>query len=504
VTAPAGRLLALNIALLLASAVTGWLVLASAARGFFDELTQRLNRDIAMYVAQEATLLRDGKLVDDELSRVAHDAMVVNPLAEVYVLDTRGGVMGHRSSEPLRTDRVALAPVRDFLDGSDRYPIYGSDPRAPDRPRVFSVAEIRTADELQGYAYVLLAGAASQNAFATIAESHMLRAAASTLAIFVLLATVAAIALSRTINRPLSQLHRRVLQLGSHYESHGPPREPQRGGIPAVSAAVETLAARLSDQVKRLEQADRIRRDLFVNVSHDLRTPLTAMRCALDALAGTQRPLAPEAHNNMVEIALRHCERLNRLVGQIFSLARLNSSSLPVRRERVRLTELAQDILSRFQNLAADAKVQLKLRIDPNVPAALADIGMLETVLQNLLENALRHTPAGGIVEISVAYRGNWIETCVCDTGVGIPPDDLERVLKPFESGSGGGSGLGLAIVSKVLDLHGSALQIASMPRAGTEVRFRLPALPPDSVPGEPRPRADQAIGAVHETVTRR
>jgi signal transduction histidine kinase len=451
------------------------MVLASAARGFFDELTQRLSRDIAMYVVREAELLRDGKLVASELARVAHDAMVVNPLAEVYVLDTSGRILGHGSADALPLQAVALEPVREFLSANAAYPIYGTDPRSPNGTRVFSAWEIRSGEQLQGYAYVLLAGAASRSAHATIVESHMLRAAAGTLAVFVLLAIIAAIALSRYITQPLSQLHRRVLELGASYGTESLPRKTARNGIADVSAAVETLAARLSDQVKRLEQVDAARRELFVNLSHDLRTPLTAMQCALEALGDAPRSITPEAHRRWVEIALRHCERLNRLVGQIFSLARLSSSSLPIRRERVRLTELAQDVVSQFQHMAVAAKVQLQLRVDPEAPPTLADIGALETVLQNLLDNALRHTPSGGVVDVTVERHEDSVEVSVCDNGSGIPATDLERVLEPFQCGAGGRTGLGLAIVRKALALHDSRLVIASAPRRGTEVRFRLP-----------------------------
>jgi signal transduction histidine kinase len=478
-TAPAGRLLVVTCALLLASVIAAGLVFTNAARDFFDELTQHTGRDIAMYVAQEARLLPEGRVNDAELSRVVSQAMVVNPLAEIYLLDSTGRVIGHRSPSPLAQTGVDVAQVRLFVNGTAPFPIYGVDPRSNGTARVFSAAEIRDPTGLQGYVYVLLAGAGSHGLLATVADSHALRAAAAMLAAIAALAIVAAWACSRGIAQPLGQLHQRVLELGAEASAGSRDADAPAGDdIAKVRAAVETLAARLSDQLRRLQRVDAERRDLFVNISHDLRTPLTAMRCSLDALLVPTRSVSPK-ERELLAIAIRHCERLHRLIGQIFSLARVESMHEQLRLERVEITELAQDIVTQFQSLASEGGVQLRLHVDPKTPAALADIGMLETVLQNLLENAVRHTPRGGVVIVSVAQRPDNIETAVSDTGCGIAAADLARVQRRFETGNGGRTGLGLAIVRRVLELHSSRLRVQSTPNVGTVVTFTLPAAPP-------------------------
>ncbi len=133
-----------------------------------------------------------GRVDEAELTRVTAQAMVVNPRAEVYPLNSNGQVIGHRSPTPLAHQRVDLAPVRAFLGVKAPYPIYGRDPRAHTVSRVFSVAEVRTGTALHGSVYVLLACAGSQELVATVAGSHILRAAAGTLAIVFLLAIIAA------------------------------------------------------------------------------------------------------------------------------------------------------------------------------------------------------------------------------------------------------------------------------------------------------------------------
>jgi signal transduction histidine kinase len=231
-----------------------------------------------------------------------------------------------------------------------------------------------------------------------------------------------------------------------------------------VSTVFEALAHRLHSQLTELRQSDRLRRELFTNISHDLRTPLTAMRGYIDTIALHADDLSPQQRTECVAIASRHCDRLNRLVEQIFSLARLDVGAMQLQREPVSLAELAQDIVGKYQWSAQSAALVLRLVLDPQSPRVSGDIAMLETVLENLLDNALRHSPAGG--EIVVAVRGyeGAVQVQVRDEGSGIEAGDLRRLTRRFEAGHGGRTGLGLAIVSRVLELHGGSLELDSRP----------------------------------------
>jgi signal transduction histidine kinase len=474
-TAPAGRLLLATVALLAAMAIAGGWVLAQASRGFSDELTQRLNRNIAMYVVAEAPLIHDGQVDEAQLTRLAHQAMVINPIAEVYLLDPAGQVIGERADGALASSAVDLDPIREFLSGDGRGPIYGNDPRSPGAQRVFSAAGIFQGTKLEGYVYVVLGGAPSESAATTLAGSYILRAAAITTLVVLLLAAVAAWALTAWLTRPLHNLHRRVVQLGDDYGGRASAAAPERRiDLDTVRESVESLAAQLAAQVTGLEQADRMRRDLYVSISHDLRTPLTAMRGYLDTLARDDQRIPLDRQRAFIGVAVRHCERLSRLVDQVFALARLDATTVCLHSEPVAVAELAQDVVTKFQGLAESARVRLRLAVDPHAPAVPADIGMLETVLQNLIDNALRHTRAGGEVVVCVRTVGETVETIVNDTGAGIAPSDLERLQRPFEIGPGGRTGLGLAIVKRVLDLHGSSLRLTSAPGEGTAAAFTL------------------------------
>jgi two-component system, OmpR family, sensor kinase len=480
---PAGRLLAATFALLIALAISSWLILANAARGYSDELTQRLNRNIAMYVVAEGALIRQGRVNDAQLTRLAHQAMVINPMAEVYLLDATGKIIGHRIKARLAAEAVDLAPVRAFLSQPSFAPIYGSDPRDARARRVFSAAEIREASRLEGYVYVVLGGISSETAAMPIAGSYILSAALITLLVVSLLAAAAAFALTAWLTRPVRELHARVLQLGDqHSDTTRDPaaasEQTRAADLQSVRNAIESLASRLAAQVEELKQADRLRRDLYASVSHDLRTPLTAMRGYLDTLASEDRSLSPERRRSYMEIAVKHCERLTRLVDQVFSLARLDATTVRLRPESVAATELAQDVVTKFQGFAERAGVRLRLEVDPHAPPVMADIGMLETVLQNLIDNAVRHTSAGGEVVVAVRSRPDAVEIIVHDTGCGIPASEIERLMRPNEIGAGGRTGLGLAIVKRVLDLHGTELHVTSDVGVGTTAAFTMTTQP--------------------------
>jgi two-component system OmpR family sensor kinase len=479
VTALAGRLLAGILTLLLVLALASWLILTVAARDFSDELTQQLNGSIAMYVVQEQLLIRDGRANTVEMQRLARQAMVINPMAEVYLLDASGRVIGWRPDRPIVASSIDLAPLRQFLRGANEGPVYAIDPRQPTVRRVFSAAEVRHQGRLEGYVYVVLGGSRAAGLRATLASSYILRAALFTVLVLLLLAALAAWALTVGLTRPIAVLHGRVLALGEQLGADGIASERRKpGDLAAVREVFESLSCKLRAHVDALNQADRLRREMITNISHDLRTPLTAMRGYLDSIELQSDRLPGERRREYLAIALRHCDRLNRLVDQMFSLARLDVAAVRLRPEPVSLTELAQDIVSKFQLSADAAQVRLQLEVDPHAAPVAADISMLETVLENLLDNALRHTPAGAEIVVAVANCRAGVRTQVRDRGAGIESADLQRITKRFEIGSRGRTGLGLAIVSRVLELHGSKLELLSAPGRGTTAAFTLPALP--------------------------
>jgi signal transduction histidine kinase len=265
--------------------------------------------------------------------------------------------------------------------------------------------------------------------------------------------------------------------------------------VDRLAFAFGELSDHIARQIQQLELMDSQRRELLANVSHDLRTPLTLMRGYLETLLLRRGEMSPAEERGCLEVAARHAERLGRLVGDLFELTKLDGQAGRIQAEPFSLTELAQDIAQKFALHGSERNVRVEVMLDELTPPVLGDIGMIERALENLVENALRHTPAGGRVAIGVEREANRARVQVSDTGCGISGEDLPHVFDRFfqaprvemsEPGAVPSSdllasparhhaGLGLAITRRIVALHGGDIQVRSIVGTGTRFGFDLP-----------------------------
>ncbi len=246
---------------------------------------------------------------------------------------------------------------------------------------------------------------------------------------------------------------------------------------------VGDLARSFNAMAAELAEVDRMRRDLVANVSHELRTPITALQAGLENLVDGVEPPGPEQLRTM----LRQAERLGRLVAQLLDLSRLESGALPLQRRPFEVRPVLEDAVDESRLHAPD--VEVSVVSEPGL-AADGDPERVHQVLANLLENAVRHSPAGGRVEVSArAERGagrgvpeDWVAIEVCDEGPGIPEEEANRVFERFyradsaRSSSHGGAGLGLAIARWIVDLHGGDIRAERRTPTGCRMVVLLPA----------------------------
>jgi predicted ATPase/signal transduction histidine kinase len=237
---------------------------------------------------------------------------------------------------------------------------------------------------------------------------------------------------------------------------------------------VEQLKNRLQEENLYL------RRELIANVSHDLRSPLASLRGYLDTLLIKEKSLTAEERRSYLSIAARQAEHLQTLISELFDLARLDFTGYRIVAEPLHLGELARDVMQKFQLAARKKGVQLRLDVDDAVGMVEADIGLMERTLENLLGNALAHTPRRGRVELAVLAQDDRVRLEVRDTGTGIRRADLPHIFERFyradksRSLSSEGSGLGLAIVKRIVELHASEIRVESEVGVGTRFWFTL------------------------------
>jgi signal transduction histidine kinase len=245
------------------------------------------------------------------------------------------------------------------------------------------------------------------------------------------------------------------------------------------------MQQRIAQQLRHLQDNDQLRRELVSNISHDLHTPLANVQGYVETLLLAGDRLDAAARRQHLETALRHLRRLHRRIADLFELSKLDAGGVAPRLEPFRLGELLQDVVQDGQLAARERGVVLSLAAGAELQASvLADIGLIERVLQNLVDNALAHTPRGGAVTLAVEREGpGALRVAVIDTGSGIAREHLAHIFErywraddtPDSPGHGAGAGLGLAIVKRILDLHDSLVCVDSDPARGTRFAFTLP-----------------------------
>lgn len=452
-----------------------------------QEVAQKLNRELAAHIVDDQPLVQNRQINRQALDQLFHQLMVINPSIELYLLDDQGAVIGYSAPEgKIRRTQVALGPVMQFLDGNARFPLKGEDPRNPDGSKVFSAARIVDQNGLQGYLYIVLGGEQYDHVAQMLGDSYILDSALAVLLVALLAALTGGLLVFAFQTRRLRTLGA-VMQryAGGGGDGSLAIRYPgtTHDEIDTLGQQFNAMADKISSQIHELKRMDDVRREMVANISHDLRTPLTTMRGYLETLQLKHTELSAEEQQQYLQTALSHSQRLGVMVEELFELARLDSCESVVFSEPFSMCELVQDVAQKYQLRAQGKSVQLNVNLNPEAPLVYGDIALMQRVLENLLENGLRYTPSGGSIDIGVDVDSGNVIVQVKDTGCGIPAEDVGKIFERFyrqdkhRSGSNS-AGLGLAIVKRILELHGSVINVSSELDRGTTFSFRIPAGP--------------------------
>jgi len=257
----------------------------------------------------------------------------------------------------------------------------------------------------------------------------------------------------------------------------------RRGGdeIDRLEALFRDLAARIEAQMAQLQSVDAGRREMLANLSHDLRTPITTLLAHLESLQMDEQPLSDQERREYVSVAMRQSKRVAKLVEQLLEAAKLDARQIVANPESFPIGELLQDVVQKFSLAARERGIELTVNVAPAHTRVHADIALLERVFDNLIDNALRHTPQGGRVTVSAIPNAGRVCLAVADSGSGMTPEEAARVFDRFYRGdlgrstTSGQAGLGLAIVRSILELHGTTISIDTRPGQGATFRFDLP-----------------------------
>ena len=476
------------VALMLVLGVAISLLEIYSSGRYYLETTQRLNASLAMYMVDAKTPFHNGVFDEPVFKDLARVVMSANPAVEVYVLGPDGKLLasGVPGTE-WRREIISLGPLQKFLSGHFKAPLLGDDPRSALGQRIFSVAPIGPPGALNGYLYVILDGRARQSSAALARGSYVQITAVGGAVAATLFIIAVAFLLVRWLTGPLRRLAARMDQ---SFERSDPPSVstgPKVNEIDRLQAALTSLEDRVRVQLDQIASADRDRRALVAQVSHDLRTPLGVTLGYIESALMRDASLSPTERRELLARAYRQAEVLQGLVQDLGTLAELEVPDQPLVLEEVSLGELGHDVAQGLAVLAEREGVSVSIDITPHDTRVVADLALIQRVLQNLLTNAIKATPSGGCVRLRIEQTGRVVNVSISDEGGGLDSDAEQRLAVPSSDwrvtrwAGGGRRGLGLVIVGRLLALHGIRATVLRTGPAGSCIAFAVP-IPSDSI----------------------
>ncbi len=454
-------------------------------RRHLDQVSQTFNRNLAQTLVTENNLVRGGQIDETALKDTFMYFMEINPSIEVYLLDSKGNILSY-SAEPGQVVRssVSLDPIKAFFKADQSYPVLGDDPRNLERQKAFSVAAIPSLQDTQSYLYVVLRGEAVDSVEQALADRYFVRLSTYAVAISLVFGLIAGLLLFWFMTRRVRRLADAMNQFHqsdfTHSINDDLAVQKQRDEIDQLQNTFALMSQRIVDQFQKLKDSDKERREMVTNISHDLRTPLASMNGYLETLKIKADSLPEKERQEYLNIALRYGQHLAILVDALFDLGKFDSVQVEPNLESFSIRDLIQDVIQKFQLRKEQKELRLVADIPTQVPLVLADIALIERVLDNIVVNAIEYTPAGGSISIQVRTTNGKVIVAIRDQGKGIAKEELPYVFDRFYRGDDVSedathAGLGLAIAKRILDLHGSTITVNSEPGQGTAFEFDLP-----------------------------
>ena len=460
-----------------------------------EELQQSRNwgiaKDIAVRLQPHLT-----KGIDElALRRETMQFLQYLPTMEIFIVNAKGEIILSYSiveTELTRLSAIDMAPVYRFLDdpAGVSIPIRGTNPDGG-RDVTFSAAPIKV-NNTAHYVYAVLDNYYSRHMSGLVQAPLAFRYALLTTLVLVIIGFGAeTICIRRSLKR-----FDGIVEKVSHVtagEFNGAAPESGNDELSMLGASINTMSATISTNLEALRERDERRRELIANIWHDIRTPIAGVGALVQSL---EHQKGPKDHISaaIVQRLSAHVDLLTRILTELQELGKLETGDIAPVFAACSAVEMADEMILIYKELAAERGLTFTASIPDSLPDVHADFTMIARVLSNLIENALRYTPKGGIVQLSLTEmpeRG--VRFAVTDTGNGIEPYELSRIFErdyQIQGQANGLAGLGLAIVKKIVEHHGSEIVVESRSGHGTCFAFMLPFAQAGDEPASEAPRA--------------
>ena len=254
---------------------------------------------------------------------------------------------------------------------------------------------------------------------------------------------------------------------------------------------------KVQQSLRRLQEHDRLKTEFFSNVSHELRTPLTMILSPVEQTLSKYRPQLPPEASYLLDVVGLNGRRLLELINRLLEFSKLEAGRLRLNFTAVDVNQLVRKLTTAAQPLATQRRIALRVQCDAAVPVLAADEEKIDTIISNLISNAVKFTPPDGVIEVETSRQGEYVRIAVSDTGIGIAKDDQARIFERFVQIDGSasrefpGTGLGLALAKELVELHGGRIHVESEPQRGSCFWIHLPITTPPSVSATPKSSPD-------------
>lgn len=468
-------------ALLLAVGCTYIWITARTAKAYYQETTQHLHAHVAEHMLLEVEPFVDGEVNEAAVGQIMHAMMAVNPLLEVYIVSPEGQILSYVVlDEEVEVSRIDTQPVQEFIKTKGANFVLGDDPRNPNQKAVFSAAPVMVSGNMLGYIYMVLATQEYTGAADVFASSNFLKMAGTTFFITLLLAFLIGMGLIYLLTRHLRTVVNTVGRFAAgDTDARIAVNRNDEWGI--LGNGFNEMADTIVGNMEALRQVDKLRKELVANISHDLRSPISIIHGYAETLMLKYDTLSDTDKLAYVQIMIRNTERLNKMVSDLFELTRLESNLILLQAVKLEITPFITSLIEEFQLQAREQDIFLDIDLPKDQPTVHADPTLLERVLQNLLENAIKYTPSKGKIWLDLKTDQGSLILSISNTGPGIADADLPflfdryyKIAQPVSQAKS--TGLGLAIVKKIMDMHRAIISVTSKPGELTTFKLVFPS----------------------------
>jgi signal transduction histidine kinase len=486
-TAGFGLLLAAGLAALMYSSIFSY---------YSDWQYQRTQQFLERIALAHPDLWKEYNRSGSRFGQTLRQYILYSPNTGLYLVDTEGKVLSSAGEGRIfwSSYKLSLEPLLNSHQVDPSQPKFGDDPDIQGASCIVAIYPVLDGEQTKGYLYAVARDAVLQVQPSSLLGSYAIRTSIRAALLTILIGLVLTAAVLASFTRPLSRLTMALedikargfaedATLGSGNASLGLKiSEINRNDeIGRLSRTFVGLFERLKAEMGTVRRIDLQRRDMIASVSHDLRTPLTALSGQLETIRIKGDTLSAPEQRKYVDLAFQNAQHLKRLTDSLAELSKFDNPSIEAKLEPIALGELADDLVQRYRLRAEQQGVQLQVNYPDGLAMIPLDASLVERALSNLLDNALRVTPDGGQITVAVQAQDLHQILSVTDTGPGIVAEEQEKIFQKFYQTQThrehrGSAGLGLAIVRRVAQLHHGEVSLDSAPGKGSRFSLRFPA----------------------------